>query len=53
MHGTTVKIIDTSRTLLSVMKGKVVPFHAMMAYWRNRSTVPLILNLGNEWRSLF
>jgi len=31
-----------------MVKGEVVPVHAMYAYGRSRSTVPLILNLGRS-----
>ena len=29
--------------------GNVVPVCAMNAYWRNKDTVPLILNLMLDW----
>jgi hypothetical protein len=32
------------------VKGKVVPAHAMKAYWGYRGTAPLILNLGARYR---
>jgi hypothetical protein len=35
---------------LEVKEGKIVPVHAMKAYWRSRGIAPLILNLSTRWK---
>jgi hypothetical protein len=35
-----------------MVKGKVIPVHAMKAYRRSRGIAPRILNLGTRWTSV-